>query len=283
MRKNIQAFTCTLKYTAPPRRMAHLSNAVTSETVPNAILIKSRGVEFWSGVRSELPLLLGGVPFGIIFGVLAMQSGLLSQIQAQSMSAFIFAGSAQFIGAQLLRDNAAAIVVVATIVVVNLRHLLYSASVAPLFKHLNAGWKLLLAYLLTDESYAMGIARYTDPATLPPGNKAHWYFLGCGITMWAAWQLSTAFGVFIGTQISDDIRSLLEFAVPLTFIAVVVPNLKRAGSIAAALVSGVAILLFNTMPFNSSLLVAAAVGLATGFIIDTATRATTRTPSRNSS
>ena len=249
--------------------MAQTTTASPASDPSNPITVPSRSAEFWRGVRDELPILLGGVPFGIIFGALAMQSGLLTQVQAQSMSALIFAGSAQFIAAQLLRDNATAVVVVVTVLVVNLRHLLYSASAAPYFKHLNAGWKVLLAYLLTDESYAIGITRYNDPKTLPPGNHAHWYFLGCGLVLWLMWQSSTAFGIFIGAQFNDEVRSLLEFAVPLTFIAVVVPNLKSVSSVAAAGISGIMILLVNGLPFNSGLLVAAAVGLATGFILDT--------------
>ncbi len=230
--------------------------------------IPSKGNEFWNGTRDELPILLGAMPFGVIFGVLAMQSGQLSQAQAQAMSAVIFAGSAQFIAAKLLADHAAVVVIVLTVLVVNLRHMLYSASLAPLVKHLNIGWKVLLAYLLTDESYAVGITRYTQPDSLQPGSNAHWYFFGSGLTLWAAWQLSTAFGVFIGTQISQDVLSLLEFALPLTFIALVVPNLKNVGSIVAAIVSGSAILLVSGLPFNSGLLVAGIIGIATGFIAD---------------
>ena len=253
--------------------MAHPTDSLTvytnnSDTNP----INSRGAEFWGGVRGELPLLLGVIPFGIIFGALAMQSSQLNQVQAQAMSAIIFGGSAQFIAAQLLKDKATFFVTVLTVFVVNLRHALYSASMAPLVRHLSAGWKAILAYLLTDEAYAVGIARYGRPDSLRTGNHAHWYFLGCGLTLWTSWQLSTTFGVFIGTQVSDEIRSLLEFTLPLTFIAVVVPNLKSVGGVAAALISGLAILVFNTLPFNSGLLVAATVGIAAGFSADSLTR-----------
>ena len=112
--------------------MAHPTDSLTvytnnSDTNP----INSRGAEFWGGVRGELPLLLGVIPFGIIFGALAMQSSQLNQVQAQAMSAIIFGGSAQFIAAQLLKDKATFFVTVLTVFVVNLRHALYSASMAP--------------------------------------------------------------------------------------------------------------------------------------------------------
>jgi len=225
-----------------------------------------RWQEFIRGVQAEIPILVGAMPFGVIYGVLSMQSGQLNQWQAQSMSWIIFAGSAQFIAAQLFKDNATAFVIILTVFVVNLRHALYSASCAPYFKRLSAGWKVLLAYLLTDEAYAVGINRYTDGR--PDHDHNHWYFLGSGLALWGAWQISTAVGVFVGTQINTTVQSYLEFALPLTFIALVVPNLKDRGGLVAALVGGVVILLVNDLPYRSGLLVAAAAGILCAFIVD---------------
>lgn len=222
--------------------------------------------EFINGVRAELPILAGAFPFGVIYGVLSMQSGQLTQGQAQAMSSIIFAGSAQFIAAQLFKDGATALVIILTVFVVNLRHALYSASCAPHFKHLSTRWKLLLAYLLTDEAYAVGIIRYHDDGL--DNVHRHWYFLGAGLVLWVFWQISTAFGIFVGTQINASVRSFLEFALPLTFIALVVPNLKDRGGVVAALVGGISIVLVNDLPYRSGLLVAAALGITFGFIVD---------------
>ena len=213
-------------------------------------------------MRDELPILLGVAPFGIIFGVLAVQAGLPRE-QAQAMSSVIFAGSAQFITAQLLGQNAPALVIVLTVIVVNLRHALYSASVAPHIKHLSGAWKAVLAYLLTDEAYAVAITRYNQGVLVPrTGDQiaevrgtssydvtlryAHWYFLGCGLTLWLAWQISTAIGVFIGAQVSESVRSILDFTLPLTFIAIVVPNLKDKASLASAICAGIVAVLLST-------------------------------------
>lgn len=225
-----------------------------------------RWQEFMRGVQAEIPILVGAMPFGVIYGVLSMQSGRLDQWQAQSMSWIIFAGSAQFITAQLFKDGATALVIILTVFVVNLRHALYSASCAPHFKSLSAGWKVLLAYLLTDEAYAVGINRYADEQ--PDNGHRQWYFLGAGFVLWFSWQLSTAVGVFVGTQINETVRGYLEFALPLTFIALVVPNLKDRGGIVAALVGGIAILWVNDLPYRSGLLVAAAAGIGCAFIVD---------------
>ena len=107
--------------------------------------------EFLAGCRDGFPILLGVAPFGMIYGLLARDAG-LPAFTAQAMSSVVFAGSAQFISTQLIREGAPAVVLVVTVFVVNLRHALYSASVAPYLKHLGAGWKALLAYLLTDEA-----------------------------------------------------------------------------------------------------------------------------------
>ena len=122
----------------------------------NMEITDSNQKSFWAGVRAELPLLIGVAPFGMIYGVLALNAG-LSPAPAQMMSSIIFAGSAQFITAQLLREAAPGLVIVLTIAVVNLRHMLYSASMAPYLQALPMRWKALLSYLLTDEAYAVTI------------------------------------------------------------------------------------------------------------------------------
>ena len=231
----------------------------------SSITPATRSQEFFAGVRDELPILLGTTPFGVIFGVLALRAG-LPQDQAQAMSSVVFAGSAQFIAAQLFAQSVPAAVIVLTVFVVNLRHALYSASVAPHIKHLSGLWKVVLAYLLTDEAYAVAITRYNRDETDAPGMlcHAHWYFLGAGLTLWGSWQISTAVGVFIGAQVSEGVRSILDFTLPLTFIAIVVPNLKDKASTAAAVCAGiVAVIAFN-LDYKLGLIVAAIAGIAAG-------------------
>ena len=121
-------------------------------------MLSSR-TEFLNGVKAELPLLLGVLPFGMIYGALAVKLGLPPAL-ALAMSSIVFAGSSQLIGAPLIAAGTPGAVIIATTFVVNLRHALYSASVAPFIKQLPMRWKVLLAYLLTDEAY-------------PEGNKAH--------------------------------------------------------------------------------------------------------------
>jgi 4-azaleucine resistance transporter AzlC len=218
--------------------------------------------EFLSGVKAELPILLGVIPFGLIYGVIALDAGLPSDL-ALSMSSIVFAGSAQFIGAQLIKAGALGLVIVATTFVVNLRHMLYSASVAPHVKHLRPGWKWLLAYLLTDEAYAVTIAHYNraDGEAARSGNK-HWYFFGAGITLWSTWQASTAVGIFLGAQVPASWS--LDFALALTFIAIVVPALKDRPSLASAVSAGIIAVVASGLPYKLGLMLAALVGILVG-------------------
>ena len=108
------------------------------------------------GVRALLPMHLGVVPFGVIYGVVAIQSG-ISPLAAMLMSSVVFAGSAQFVLAQMVGVGAPLLLTAGTVGMINLRHALYSASVAPLLAHLPLRWRVLLAYLLTDEAYAAAI------------------------------------------------------------------------------------------------------------------------------
>jgi len=231
--------------------------------------------EFLSGVKAELPILLGVIPFGLIYGVIAIDAG-LSPGLAMSMSSIVFAGSAQFIGAQLIEAGALGLVIVATTFVVNLRHMLYSASVAPYVKHLHGGWKWLLAYLLTDEAYAVTITHYLQPAYGSQPRNRHWYFLGAGITLWSTWQASTAIGIFLGAQVPDTWS--LDFTLALTFIALVVPALKDRPNIASAASAGIVAVAASGLPYKLGLMLAALVGILVGLWAETRVAGALRLP-----
>src|SRR5262245_10981574 len=139
---------------------------------------------FWAGVRAEIPLLIGVFPFGMIYGALALNAG-LPTLAAQLMSSIVFAGSAQFITTQLVRESTPGLIIVLTIAVVNLRRMLYSASLAPYLASLPMRWKGLLSYLLTDEAYAPTIIHYEKEELTP---YSHWFLLGAGLALWITWH-----------------------------------------------------------------------------------------------
>jgi 4-azaleucine resistance transporter AzlC len=217
---------------------------------------------FIEGVRAEVPLLIGVFPFGMIYGALALNAG-LSNAAAQMMSSIVFAGSAQFITAQLVSESAPAFVIVVTIAVVNLRHMLYSASLAPYLKDLSLKWKVMLSYFLTDEAYAPSILNYEKEGLQ---THKHWFLLGAGFALWFNWQVSTAIGIFLGAAIPESWS--LDFALPLTFIAMVVPVLKKQPMIAAALSAGITAIVAYSLPFKLGLILAALVGIAVGTVLE---------------
>src|SRR5512133_749082 len=214
--------------------------------------------EFWLGVREELPILLGVVPFGMIYGILALSAG-LSVADAQAMSSVVFAGSSQFMTANLVIAATPGLVIILTGFVINLRHALYSASIAPYTKHLSLAWKAILAYLLTDEAYAVSIVHYQRGGEL---TYKHWHLLGAGLALWTSWQISTAVGIFLGAQIPAAWG--LDFALPLTFIALVVPGLKDRAGVLTAIIASLAALLFFNLPFKLGLIASAFVAIAAG-------------------
>lgn len=213
---------------------------------------------FFLGCRALAPLLLGTVPFGLLYGVVALQAG-LSPTAAVAMSTVVFAGSAQFVLAQLLGAGAPALVMLATVTLINLRHLLYSASVAPVLAGRNRLWKALLAYLLTDEAYAAAIPHLLDGAKQ---GQAHWILLGAGFSLWSGWQLATVVGVVLGSQLPPDLP--LDFAATLTFIAIAVPLIRHRSQAVAALVAGTVAVLGAVWPYKLGLFVAALAGLGAG-------------------
>ena len=215
-------------------------------------------IAFLLGARALLPMLLGVAPFGVIYGVVALQSG-IPPLAAVLMSSMVFAGSAQFLLAQLVGAGAPALLSIGAVGLINLRHALYSASVAPVLHALPRRWKLLLAYLLTDEAYAAAIPHLLAEPRSP---QAHWILFGSGFALWAGWQLSTLVGVLLGARLPPDLG--LDFALPLTFIAIVVPLIDSRARLIAALTAGAIAVLLVTLPYKTGLFAAALAGLGAG-------------------
>src|SRR5215210_7057077 len=218
---------------------------------------------FVSGAKAIVPVLLALIPFAVAFGATAMGSG-LSTFEALAMSVFVFAGAAQLAAIPLLSAGASVVVVVLTVLIVNLRLTLYSASLAPHFRRLPAGWKGLLSYLLTDQAYVATITRFDDGQTKEPDKR--WYFLGVALAIWVTWQAATMLGVFLGSWVSEDWS--LDFVSPLIFIALALPAIKDRATGAAALSAGVAAVFAAALPLNLGLITAALVGVVGGLIVE---------------
>lgn len=212
-------------------------------------------------MRDISPVLLGTIPFGLVAGVAAVTAG-LTPLEGVALSMFAFSGIAQLITCQLLAVDSPAIVTIAAAFVVSLRLLMYSAALSPHLAHLDRGWRALLAFLMTDQSFAMTM-RIAAEGGRP---NFHWHFLGAGVTLYAAWQASVVLGVAVGAQVPAGWS--LDFAVTLTFIALLVPAVRTRADLAAAIVAAAVALMAAGLPYRLALVVAAIAGIAAGMAIE---------------
>lgn len=221
--------------------------------------------EFLLGMRDTIPMIIGAVPFGIIFGALAVNAG-LTVWGALGFSLFVFAGSAQFVAVGLMGQGAGLIVIVLTTFVVNARHALYGASLAPYMKHLSQAWLLPLAFWLTDETYATVIGRWSDTTDRSP-YKA-WYHLGSSVLMYTNWQLCTIIGIVAGSQFQNAAAWGLDVAMTVTFLGIIVPMIVNRPMLLCAVAAGVTAVIANPLPHKLGLMVAALVGIAVGYVAE---------------
>jgi predicted branched-subunit amino acid permease len=226
--------------------------------------------DFFLGIKTMLPVQIGIVPFGLICGLAAVSAG-MPPSAAVGMSVIMFSGTAQLVAAQLYGAGAPALVIVVSCLVVSLRFLMYSAALAPHFKSLPERWRISLSYLLTDQVFAATIRRFHQQ----PGDPGHAsFFLGAGGTLWVVWQIANAIGIFVGSLVPPSWS--LDFAVPLSFIALVAPLLRNRATIAAALAGGYGAIALNALPMKLGMIAGGLVGIAAGMLVEAGLRRWTR-------
>lgn len=212
-----------------------------------------------------LPVQLVIIPFGAIFGAIATQAG-LSPTEALGMSIIVLAGAAQIASLQMLSDQAPALMAILTGLFINLRFAMYSASLEPYWRGLPLWKRAIAAYLMTDQAYGLSIRRYLEQADEPQAARTRYYF-GVALPTVGIWYISTLTGAYLGAAIPPQLS--LEFAVPLTFIAIVAPLLRGIAPVAAALVSVALSISFQSLPYNLGLILAAIIGMICGAWVET--------------
>lgn len=220
--------------------------------------------QFFKGAKDTFPLIVGAIPFGIIFGTLAATAG-LSFGATMGMSMFVFAGASQFVCVSLLTAGTVWPMIVLTTFVVNLRHMLYGATMVPFYKGLNPLWKMVLAFGLTDETFAVAVRRYNKNDGAP---GKHYYNLGSMVFMYVNWNLCTFIGLTAGNTFPGISEWGLDFAMPATFIGIVIPYLVSKPMWAAAITAGAVSIMAGGLPHKLGLMVAALVGVTVGVVCE---------------
>jgi len=224
----------------------------------------SRSVEFWNGVKATFPLAVGAIPFGIIFSALAITAG-LSREATMAMSAFVFAGSSQFIAVGLIASGAGAGTIVITTFIVNLRHALYATTLGYHVKNLPQKWLVPLGFFLTDETFVVTAQRYNKPDS---SSNKHWFYLGSALFMYLNWQLCTTIGLIAGEMIPDPGSWGLDFAMIVTFIGMLVPMIADKPVLISVVVAGTSAVVAHGLPNQMGLFLAAILGIGAGLIVE---------------
>jgi predicted branched-subunit amino acid permease len=225
--------------------------------------------ELAAGAKAVAPILVGVIPFGLVAGATPVAGGLGGEASI-GLSTIVFAGASQLALADVLAGGGSALVAVIAACTINLRMLLYSASLAPHLAHVRLRDRMLMAYLLTDQAYAVSISRWTEEAAAatdggppPQPERRVPYYLGAAATLWVNWQIVTVIGVLVGGAVPDSLP--LDFAVPLVFLVLLVPAIStRPAAVAAGIGGGVAVLSYEVGAGHLSVLFGALAGIVAG-------------------
>jgi len=216
---------------------------------------------FKKGLVDISPLLIPVVPFGIIFGAIGIELG-FSPLITYATSLIIFGGASQIVFIQLLSGGASSLVAITSVGVINSRHFLYGAVLTEYLEKLTLIKKLMISYLVTDQTFAVSSRYFKDHKI---NDNSHYHLLGAGITLWTTWQLTTIIGIFLGSIVPDEWG--LKFAIPLTFLAIIVNEFRKLDHVLVMLISGISSLIFFDIPFKAYIIITPLIGLFSALLI----------------
>ncbi|MCB1328060.1 MAG: AzlC family ABC transporter permease [Maritimibacter sp.] len=214
----------------------------------------------WQGARDAVPFLFVLVPFAMLFGVVATEAG-LNLAEVMGLAVLVIAGAAQFAAVQQMVDAAPVAMVLATALAVNLRMAMYSASLTPWLGQAPLWKRALASYLLVDQSYLLTLTRCEADPDLSVAQR-YAYFFGTMLLTAPGWYLATFVGARVGQAIPEAMA--LDFAMPITFLAMLAPMLKTLPHVAAALTSVALALALSGLPHGAGLMVAAGAAMGVG-------------------
>tara|TARA_B100001758_G_C18211225_1_gene505168 strand:+ start:102 stop:788 length:687 start_codon:yes stop_codon:yes gene_type:complete len=218
---------------------------------------------FTAGIIDVLPLMIPVIPFGIIFGAIGIEIG-FSPLLTYATSIIIFSGASQIVILQLLSAGASSLVAITSSSVISARHLLYGAVLSQHLNHLSIYWKIGLSYLITDQAFAVSNEYFKKNNY----NKfKHYHLIGSGLTLWIIWQITTIIGILLGSIVPEELG--LTFAIPLTFLALLINYLRNYKHIIVIIVSGVSSLIFFGVPFKAYIILSSIISLIVATILIT--------------
>ncbi len=213
-----------------------------------------------TGVIDGLPFVFVAIPFAVLFGVVATEAGLpLSQVMG--FSVMVIAGAAQFAALNMMVHDASILLIVLAALAVNLRMAMYSASLAPWLGKAPLWQRAFVAYLNFDQTYMMSTARYEEQPDWDVPTRIGFFF-GVATPLTISWITATLVGVQIGAALPDWLA--LDFALPITFIALAAPMMRTLPHLVAAGVAAILGLALAGLPSGVGLLIAAAAAMGAG-------------------
>ena len=216
---------------------------------------------FLRGILDVSPLMIPVVPFGLIFGVLSIDIG-FSPIETMGMSLIVFGGASQIVLLQLFSGGASSLVIISSVGAVNSRHLLYGAVVSEHLSGLKLVWKIIISYFLVDQAFARSNEYFKNNED----KNKYFHLVGGGITCWVIWQTTTFLGIVLGALIPEKLG--LSFAVPLTFLALLVNDFRKFINVIVIIISGlVATFGFNYIPYKAYVIVAGVTALIAAAVL----------------
>ena len=216
---------------------------------------------FSKGFLAVAPHMFSVIPFGIICGAIGIELG-FDPVLVYGMSIIIFGGASQIVFLQLLSGGASALIAITSVGVINSRHLLYGAVLSEYLQKLSFIKKLLISYIVVDQGFAESNKFFMKNKT---EQHLHYHLIGSGVTLWIFWQLSTLAGIVLGSFVPEELG--LKFAIPLTFIAIVVQDLKKIDHVIVMITCGLSSLLFFDAPFKSYIIISPIIALFVGALV----------------
>ena len=223
--------------------------------------MKSNLKVFFKGISDVSPLMIPVVPFGLIFGVLSLEIG-FTPLETMGMSLIVFGGASQIVLLQLFSGGASSLVIISSVGAVNSRHMLYGAVVSEHLSDLKMIWKIIISYFLIDQAFAVS----NEYLKKNKDKNNYFHLVGGGATCWVIWQSTTVLGIVLGSAIPEELG--LSFAVPLTFLALLVNDFRKLINVIVIIISGlVATIGYNFIPFKAYVIFAALTGLFSAIIL----------------